>query len=139
MPRPKRTPTTENGRPAKNIDWDRVDQLLEAGCLGTEIASYFDVHPVTFYERVVREKGLSFTEYSTQKKPRGDAKLREAQYLKALDGDNTQLIWLGKNRLGQKDSHEAVDPEKSNFLDNVMDYFTKLQEADKNLSGKNVN
>lgn len=38
--------------------------------------------------------------------------LRRKQIEMALKGDRTMLIWLGKQRLGQKDKHElAGDPE----------------------------
>ena len=46
------------------------------------------------------------------KKGRGSAlmKLREAQLQKALSGDSTMLIWLGKQLLGQSDRiDEKVD------------------------------
>lgn len=95
-------------RPEKHIDWDKVDRLLIAGCLGTEIAPHFDLHPNTFYDRVLAEKGIGFTEYSTQKKSQGDACLREVQYEKALTGDNTMLVWLGKQRLNQRDHKDET-------------------------------
>lgn len=95
-------------RPNKPIDWQRVEELLEANCHGTEIASIYGMHPNTFYDRVVQEYGMSFTEFSTRKKETGNAYLREAQYLKALDKDNTMLVWLGKNRLNQSDKSEVV-------------------------------
>ena len=40
MPRaPKKNPKPAH-RPQKEIKWDIVDELLEAGCSGVEIASY---------------------------------------------------------------------------------------------------
>lgn len=93
-------------RPEKQIDWDRVDKLLEAGCHGTEICPYFDLTPERFYERVQEKYGMSFSVYSQEKRQKGDSKLREKQFDKAIDGDNMMLIWLGKNRLGQKDKQE---------------------------------
>jgi predicted metal-binding transcription factor (methanogenesis marker protein 9) len=96
-------------RPEKPIDWKRVDELLMCGCLGTEIAACFDMHPTTFYERVADKYKMSFTNYMSQKRSHGDTLLREAQHKKALKGDNSMLIWLGKNRLGQKDQPTAID------------------------------
>ncbi len=95
-------------RPEKKIDWKRVDELLMAGCMGTEIAAHFDMHPNTFYNHVSEKFKISFSEYSAQKRQCGDICLREAQYLKALSGDNTMLVWLGKNRLKQTETPEAV-------------------------------
>lgn len=97
-------------RPEKEIDWKKVDDLLVAGCLGTEIAGYFDMHPRTFYERVEKKYNMTFTAYSSEKKSKGESILRAHQYAKALGitdkGDNTLLIWLGKQRLNQRDHKE---------------------------------
>jgi len=101
------------GRPTKVIDWAKADELLIAGCLGTEVASYFDMHPNTFYDKVMEKHGICFTEYSTKKKQTGESILRSHQYAKALgltkDGDNTLLIWLGKQRLNQRETVEEVN------------------------------
>lgn len=94
-------------RPEKPIDWKLVDDLLMAGCLGTEIAPHFDLHPTTFYGRVEDRYGMSFTNYSTEKRAQGDSCLRAKQYEKAMNNDTTMLIWLGKQRLEQREP-EAV-------------------------------
>jgi len=101
-PREKKAPH----RPPIKIDWNIVDKYLEAGCLGTEIASVIGCHPQTFYDRCIMEKGMGFTEYMQSKRATGDALLRAKQYAYAMTGKNGNLgmlIWLGKNRLGQKD------------------------------------
>lgn len=96
------------GRPEKPINWDRVNELLEAGCHGTEICPHFDLTPEAFYERVQKKFGINFSEYSQKKRQKGDSILREKQFKKAIKGDNTLLIWLGKNRLGQKENHQEA-------------------------------
>lgn len=122
-------------RPEKHIDWVMVDKFLEGGCLGTEIAAHFDMHPNTFYDRVSQKFGIGFTEYSTEKKKKGESILRMTQYLKAIGetkkGDNTLLIWLGKQRLDQKEN--ATDPVISADLDKrylqVMEQLLTLQSS----------
>lgn len=37
----------------------------------------------------------------------GKMNVRRRQYTKAMEGDNTQLIWLGKNLLGQTDQPDV--------------------------------
>jgi len=95
------------GRPVIPIDWEFVEALLEAGCKGTEIAFRIGVTPETLYERTEKERGMSFSSYSLKHREKGEATLREVQYLKAIGkydkGDNMMLIWLGKNRLKQVD------------------------------------
>lgn len=97
------------GRPEKLIDWELVDQLLMADCMGVEIAPHFDMSVYTFYDRIRSEFGMNLTEYSFIRKSQGDACLRKKQYDKALEGDTSMLIWLGKNRLKQKDKENAQE------------------------------
>jgi predicted metal-binding transcription factor (methanogenesis marker protein 9) len=126
-------------RPEIPIDWERVDELLIAGCLGTEIASYFSMHPNTFYDRVVAKYNVSFTEYSTQKKATGEALLREAQFKKAIKKhDNTMLVWLGKQRLGQKEtpSDHVVSEEIMKHYIEVMSQIATLQ-SDRKIADSN--
>ena len=103
-----RKPTGEpDGRPEYDIDWKKVDDLLVAGCLGTEIAAYFGVHPETLYRRIERDKGVGFSEYGRAKRAKGDSILKAAQYDEAVRKRNTtMLVWLGKNRLDQTDKKE---------------------------------
>lgn len=97
-------PEKENrGRPPTDISWGYVDELLQADCSGTEIAARLGIKPANLYDRCWTDKGVLFSEYSQEKKAKGDSILREVQFNKALAGDNTLLIWLGKTRLKQTD------------------------------------
>lgn len=121
-------------RPEAVIDWERMDELLEAGCLGNEIAAYFAIHPNTIYERTQLKYGMSFSEYSQLKKAKGELALREVQFHKATGkskkGDNTMLIWLGKQRLNQRESiaEFTVSEDALKPLAAVMGQMTALQE-----------
>jgi hypothetical protein len=137
MPRPKRQGIPNpHGRPVKLINWDLVDELLLAGCDGAEIAPHFDMHPHTFYDRVQLEKGTLFTDYRLEKKSKGDSILRHSQYKKAIGatdkGDNTLLIWLGKQRLSQRETNEvSVSPETMKTFVSVMDNIREYQDSRK--------
>lgn len=100
------------GRPEKEIDWKRVDELLEAGAEGVEIAGDIGVHQNTFYDRVQKKYGVTFTEYCGPKYSVGNAKLKKAQFDKAIGltkrGDASLLLHLGRTRLKQVDAQ----PEK---------------------------
>ena len=121
-------------RPPIPIDWKRVDELLEAGSLGNEIAGVFGMHQKTFYDRVVTDFGITFTEYSQPKRSKGDSIIRETQYLKAIGhskkGDNTMLIWLGKQRLNQRESiaEFTISEEALNPFTALMGQISNLQE-----------
>lgn len=105
----------------KIIDWKKVDDLLLAGCHGTEIAAYIGVHPETLYDRCKLEFGTVFSVYSQEKKSKGESILRAHQYAKAVGlttkGDNTLLIWLGKNRLKQRENEENPIPNNADQID----------------------
>jgi hypothetical protein len=95
------------GRPKANIDWKTVDGLLKAGCTGTEIAAHLGIHPNTLYERCTEVHNCDFSDYLQAKREAGDALLKAAQFQKAVqEKDNTMLVWLGKQRLEQKDKKE---------------------------------
>ena len=123
----------DNGRPNKVLHWDRVDYLLEAGCTGTQIASVFDMHPDTFYLKVKKEKGMGFTEYCRIKRESGESRLLSAQFDKAISGDNTMLVWLGKNRLKQRDApiDMQVTQAQTEINQAVMAQLSKNQQAAK--------
>lgn len=91
-------------RPEKPIDWNKVDHLLMAGCDGTQIAPFFNMHPNTFYNKVQEQYNMGFSDYQTLKRCEGDATILTAQYDKAVAGDNTMMVWLGKNRLKQREN-----------------------------------
>lgn len=109
---------------AMKLDWVKIDSLLTSGCLGTEVASYFGIHPDTVYKNCQRDKGISFTEYAQSKRATGDAMLRVAQFDEAVrKRDRAMLIWLGKNRLSQSDK-ETVE-HKGNVPVEIVKFTDK--------------
>jgi hypothetical protein len=95
-------------RPEKTIDWKQVDNLLMANCHGTEIAAHFNMHPNTFYNKVQEELNIGFSEYSAIKKAQGDGLIKAKQFeVGVVDKNVTMLIWLGKQRNGQRENPEV--------------------------------
>ena len=95
------------GRPKAIIDWKKVDQMLQAACTGPEIAAALGFHPDTLYNACKQDHKTDFSAYSQAKRAHGDLLLKTAQFKKAMDGDNTMQIWLGKNRLGQSERNNV--------------------------------
>jgi hypothetical protein len=126
------------------IDMKKVDDLLIAGCTGTQVAGYFGVHPDTLYNRIVSEKGMTFTAYSAIKRQKGESILKATQFAKAIGasdkGDNMMLIWLGKNRLDQTDSPKqdasAKDEQITEVLSNAKEN-TRLREENTRIIEEN--
>lgn len=94
------------GRPKATIDWQKVDVYLKAGCSGAGIAGLLGIHPNTLYETCKRDKKCDLSAYSQQKREVGLDMIRFKQFDKAMKGDTSMLIWLGKQYLGQKDKIE---------------------------------
>ena len=119
-------------RPKTSIDWDTVNKLLEADCEGTEISAFLGIVPDTLYRRCQEDNGIGFADYLRLKKAKGNSLIKVKQFEAAVkDKDKAMLIWLGKNRLGQKDKHDVVtvatnmnielaDKERKEALDRVL-------------------
>lgn len=121
------------GRPKADINWNRVDELLEAGCSGAEIAANFGLNPATIYDRCMKDHQIPFSEYSQCKQAKGESLLREVQYKKALGitekGDNTMLVWLGKVRLKQKEEKTiALSEDDAKSFEALMNHFHLKQK-----------
>lgn len=97
----------KTGRPAAIIDWPVVDDYLRAGCTGTGIAGVLGICEDTLYRACVRDHKMTFSAYSQQKRSEGDDMLRKKQFDVAMKGDCTMIIWLGKQRLEQRDKQEV--------------------------------
>jgi hypothetical protein len=137
---PARKPSGRpTGNPKVEIDWDKVDQLLLGGCLGTEIAPHFGICDDTLYIRCEKEKGVTWSAYMRQKRSKGDSNLRMKQYQVAMSGDRSLLIWLGKQRLGQRENEQNVEftPEQLIQFKAVMEFLDKSQSSALNKAESN--
>ena len=121
-------------RKPKKIDWKKVEQLLAAGALGTQIASMLGFSSCHLYKMCKKEHKMDFSEYAQQHRAKGDGILAAHQYAKALGhtdkGDNTLLIWLGKNRLNQKENpvEAALNQETVQSFKDILDQLKNMQE-----------
>ena len=64
----------KEGRIPIPIDWKKVDEWLEAGCKGTEVAAMLGVSDDTLYGRCFKEKETIFSTYSAKKLRTGAAR-----------------------------------------------------------------
>jgi len=91
------------GRPKIQIDWTAFDKLCGMQCTKREIADFFDVSEDTIDRACKRDHKVNFAVYFAQKAAKGRISLRRKQWDVAMAGNNTMLIWLGKQYLGQSD------------------------------------
>lgn len=116
--KPVLEPKRSAGRPKVIIDWSAVDKYLKAGCTGTGIAGILGIHQNTLYDACRRTNMCDFSAYSQQKKAEGDDMLRAKQFDMAMEGDRVMAIWLGKQRLGQRETPQDIQdiiPKTINF------------------------
>lgn len=101
------------GRRPLKLDKKLIESYASLGCTDEEIAVILKCSPDTLTRRfkAVLEMGRAKLNMS----------IRRSQVRKALNGDNVMLIWLGKNRLGQKDKVEHSDPGRDNAIKQSMD------------------
>lgn len=94
-----KTPPPPIGRPPKKprVDEDVITDLAEIGCTMSELEKLTGLSEDTLHRRFAGaiEKGQATLNMS----------LRRKQVRRALEGSDTMLIWLGKQRLGQKDKN----------------------------------
>ena len=94
------TATNKPGRPAVEIDLKVLKGLCVIGCTNAEIAAAFSCSERTIEKR---RKEPDFLEAMERGDSLGCISLRRKQHRAAMRGNTTLLIWLGKQRLGQKD------------------------------------
>jgi len=113
---------------AVKIDWKKVDELLEAGCDGTEICGNLGISYDTLSRHTERDKKLKFADYKALKRAKGDSILRNRQYKTALEGNVPMQIWLGKQRLDQSEKSKITQETKQENTYNFDNLTTEQLE-----------
>ena len=90
------------GRKRIVIDWEQVERLAMIFCTQEEIAYVMGVSVDTLQRR--KEFAVTYK----KGREKGKISLRRAQYKRAMDGNTTMQIWLGKQYLGQTDKLEQT-------------------------------
>lgn len=122
---PKRPPLIKNHGQKKKIpiDWDKVKEMMIYDCKTTEIAACIGCSVELLYLRCRTELNLDYSLLSQQLKAKGDRTLREVQYKTAIAGNYTMQIWLGKQRLDQREPEsktmELCRPALLEYLDRL--------------------
>lgn len=108
------------GRPKAIIDWNKVGQMCEAGCTAVGIAATFGIDESTLWKACERDNKVNFSEFSQQKKAKGDELLRMKQFSTAMSGNVTMQIWLGKQRLSQSEKQEISGKDGNELVFKVV-------------------
>ena len=88
-------------RPKKAIDIKQVEELARIGCTEEDMAAVLGVSVDTIQRR--KRANAEFCGAIKRGQAATRNSLRRLQLQKALSGNVTMLIWLGKQLLGQRD------------------------------------
>ena len=98
------------GRPNVDINWELIAECAHIQCTIAEICAVAKVDYETLQSRCLKDHGMSFSNFYTQKREGGKKSLRRAQWHAACETENTALlIWAGKQYLGQSDKIENTN------------------------------
>lgn len=103
------------GRRLEPINWNEFERMCFVQCTLEELAYAFDRDVATLQKEIKDQYGKTYSQVMEEKQSFGKTALRRVQMQKALKGDNTMLIWLGKNILGQTDKHEETVKVEGNI------------------------
>jgi len=120
------------GRPEKDVDWDKFEELCHFQCTYDEIASMCKISKPTLYERVKKKYGDEFPTIYKRFSEGGRCSLRRTQF-KLANKNAAMAIWLGKQYLGQVDTQQerAIQPEIFTQFIALMNQISALQSSAK--------
>lgn len=95
-------PATES----EKINAEELNKLMKLQPSEQEAADWFDVKVKTLARFVRKHFGCSFVQLRDKSFVQTKIAIKRAQIDKALKGDNTMLIWCGKQYLGQAEKVE---------------------------------
>jgi hypothetical protein len=107
------------------VDWSQIEELAMAGCNGTEIAAHFGITPHQLYVRCADDRNQAWSYFSKIYYEKGNSLLKVQQFKQALEGDRVMLLWLGKQRLGQKETPE----QKKEIPDEIKEFVDLLKAS----------
>jgi hypothetical protein len=98
------------GRPLIQIPKEEFEKLCAIWCTLEEIAGFYDCSPDTIERWCKRTYKQTFADIYKRKSGTGAVSLRRKQFELAQAGDRVLLIWLGKQKLGQRDHIDIPPP-----------------------------
>lgn len=104
------------------------ESLCGIQCTRAEILAVLNVSKDTLLRWCKATYGTDFETIWSEKREGGKASLRRAQWQKAIDGDSTMLIWLGKQLLDQADKKTVTINTYDDSVREMNDYFSSKQE-----------
>jgi len=111
------------GRPQIEIDKEEFEKLCGFQSTLQEITGWFKCSEKDIESWCKRTYKAAFSDIYQKLSTDGKSKLRRAQYQKALEGNVTMLIFLGRQYLDQKDKTKIDNAEALEKLDAILTLF----------------
>jgi hypothetical protein len=100
------------------------------GSNAMQVAAALGIHHDTLYNRCEQDLGVTFSAFYQEKWQKGNDLLHQSQFKNALKGNATIQIWLGKQRLNQKDNNEqTIDPKSAERLEALLAFLKEAQST----------
>lgn len=113
-------PRKTGGRPTMAVTEDGlayIERMARRGCILDDIAEEMGISKPVFYNSA--NKGRVSKAYR-KGVAECDNRLRAAQVSRALDGNATMLMWLGRVRLGQREADAETSSELGEFVKSMQ-------------------
>jgi hypothetical protein len=126
------------GRKKATVNWEIAAAMCRAGSFSTAICQRLGISESVLIKYCRTDNQMTFDQFRRMHFAAGNDTLHMKQYQLASEGDKTMLVWLGKNRLGQKDKidHSTMDRPLNQPVFNVISLEQKqdvenvIQKAD---------
>lgn len=117
-------------------DWERIELYLKAGSKPWKIASIFNLSNGQFKGLLEAKYGEAWEGALEAFDAQGISLIEAKQFQKAMDGNITMLIWLGKVRCGQKEPDLNVSTPPAQDQIDKDHIIMQLQHANRELLEK---
>jgi AraC-like DNA-binding protein len=98
----------EKGRPKMQLNYDKLDALLQFKVSQKFCAEYLGCSEDTIGRRLKDDHGMTFSEYHKLKMERTSLKLQQKAIEQALAGNSTMMIFALKNLAKWSDKQEIT-------------------------------
>ncbi len=99
-------------------DWKKIELFMKAGASQERIAIALDICRETLAKKCKERYGEEYTDTTRRFNTNGKLLIEATQYQKALSGNTTMLMWLGKVLCGQREPDTvSTIPANQSFID----------------------
>lgn len=125
--------TTKMLLPRKEICFEKLTEMLVHGCTLEECAGFFETTTLHVVEEVRKQTGTPFHNFKKNNIEKGNAILKSLQFMAAEKGSIPMLFWLGKQRLGQRDTplqEQEVPKDMRVFMEILRNKYDSVDFKD---------